>query len=481
MAVAVNEQENPRENLINEMEELVEDLKEHFTNAPFNVKLVYFNDCEDMLSNCILLERDMVGTSHEEAMGDMVSSVRDLVAMLENRIIQECRIRTRRRPRIDISSAQLQFLTRHDFILSDMARLLQCSVCTVQRRLAEIGVTRSRRYSTLSDAEIDEQVAAIQRMHPDSGCRITEGIFRSSGQIIQRRRIRGALHRVDPLGSQRRLTRALHRRVYSVPSPNALWHMDSNHKLIRWRFVIHGLIDGFSRMILHLHVSNNNKADTVLRCFQQSVERYGLPSRVRSDMGGENTLVAQFMLHHPLRGPGCMLTGRSVHNQRIERLWRDVFTECTSYYYSLFYALEDSGLLDQSSEADIFALQFVFMEDIQQQLTQFKDGWNHHKMRTSHNRTPMQQWIMGLQHHSLSNPNDNAVNGLLVDNDYGIDWEGPVCTDGDHTIAVPEFIEELQNPLVTETLKDQLQSVSDDKVIRYILARDITNFLVRNY
>uniref|UniRef100_A0A1X7VI81 Integrase core domain-containing protein n=1 Tax=Amphimedon queenslandica TaxID=400682 RepID=A0A1X7VI81_AMPQE len=100
------------------------------------------------------------------------------------------------------------------------------------------------------------------------------------------------------------------------------------------------------------------------------------------------------MLHHPLREPGCMLTGHSVHNQRIERLWRNVFTECTSYYHSIIYSLEDSGLLDKSKEADIFALIFVHMEDVQQQLTLFKDVWNHHKMRTSHNHTTMQQCIM---------------------------------------------------------------------------------------
>ena len=36
--------------------------------------------------------------------------------------------------------------------------------------------------------------------------------------------------------------------------------------------------------------------------FLQAVANYGLPARVRSDMGGENTLVAQFLLNHHERG-----------------------------------------------------------------------------------------------------------------------------------------------------------------------------------
>ena len=127
--------------------------------------------------------------------------------------------------------------------------------------------------------------------------------------------------------------------------------------------VIHGGIDGYSRMIVFLQCSNNNTAFTVLQLFKQAIQKYGLPSRVRSDKGGENTQVPWYVLTHPLRGPdkGSHIAGRSVHNQRIERLWRHLFMGCTFLFYNLFYNMENSGLLDLSNEAHIFALDYVFL------------------------------------------------------------------------------------------------------------------------
>ena len=136
-------------------------------------------------------------------------------------------------------------------------------------------------------------------------------------------------------------------------------------------------------MVVFIKCSNNNRAATVYEAFMSATGRFGLPSRVRSDQGGENYLVAQSMLQR--RGPNrnSMLTGSSTHNQRIERLWVDMHRSVTHLYYRLFYYLEQQGLLDPLNEIHLFALHYIFIPRINEALKLFRDGWNHHGIRTA--------------------------------------------------------------------------------------------------
>ena len=86
----------------------------------------------------------------------------------------------------------------------------------------------------------------------------------------------------------------------------------------RWKFVIYGAIDGFSRKIMYLSCNTNNKAATVLEEFLGAVKKHGLTSRIRGDMGVENADITWYMFTHPQRGPdrGSFISGKSVHNQK---------------------------------------------------------------------------------------------------------------------------------------------------------------------
>ena len=63
--------------------------------------------------------------------------------------------------------------------------------------------------------------------------------------------------------------------------------------MYRWRFIVHGGVDGFSRFIVYLWCSTNNRSDTMLTLFHNAVVEFGLPQRVRCDKGGENVKVSQ--------------------------------------------------------------------------------------------------------------------------------------------------------------------------------------------
>ncbi|XDV11230.1 hypothetical protein PO909_000223 [Leuciscus waleckii] len=167
-------------------------------------------------------------------------------------------------------------------------------------------------------------------------------------------------------------------------------------RLIRWGFVIHGAIDGHSQLITYLNCNTDNCASTVLSQFIQATCLYGLPSRVRSDHGGENLQVALFMNLVQGLQRRSHITGESVHNQRIEGLWRDVFLHVLQSIYSMFYSLEDSELLDPSNDLHKVSLSVVFLPQIQARLQHLKEAWNHHALRTENNKTPTQIWTEGM-------------------------------------------------------------------------------------
>ena len=115
------------------------------------------------------------------------------------------------------------------------------------------------------------------------------GYLHSYGIHVSWRRVWESLLRVSPRLVESRATTTVACRQYNVASSNTLWHIDG---LVWCRIVVHGGIDG-SRQIAYLHVSDNNRAQTVLHYFTCATRKYGWPSQVRSDHDGVKLTYAE--------------------------------------------------------------------------------------------------------------------------------------------------------------------------------------------
>ena len=302
-------------------------------------------------------------------------------------------------PKYDLPKNVIEDLIEDGFLIKDIALLLSVSESTVYRRMAFYGI-RKQGFTIISDQELDKEVERLTQEFPYCGESMLGKMLARKGIVVQRFRLRESLRRVDETGIAERTRGRLHRRIYNVKGANDLWHIDTNHKLVRWHMIIFASIDGFSRLPVVLVCLDNNKANTLLEHFKAAVLKYGLPSRVRSDKGLENVSIADYMIGMRGSGRGSMITGKSTHNQRVERLWKDVFTGVLSFHYRMFYFMEDEGILDPLNDMHIAALHHVFLAKINDKLKLWMDAWSDHRMRTT-GCSPLQLWISSQMHNPV--------------------------------------------------------------------------------
>ena len=132
------------------------------------------------------------------------------------------------RPKLAIHREQLEYFLSVGFNKTQISRMLGVCARTITRRMNQYNL-EGIQFSVLTDQELDRIVTEVHRQFPQSGYRQILAMLK-----CLRSSLRDSLRRCDPLGSSLRWFATIKRRSYNVTSPLALWHLDGNHKLIRY-------------------------------------------------------------------------------------------------------------------------------------------------------------------------------------------------------------------------------------------------------
>ena len=134
-----------------------------------------------------------------------------------------------------------------------------------------------------------------------------------------------------------------------------------------------------------------------------------------------------------------MLTGSSVHNCRVKRTHRDIYSGVLTFFAKTCGELEDDGLLDPLNEIHLHALHYIYIPRINICLEEFKRQWMHHGLSTENGQSPIQLYTVGI----LTNANSDysAITSIFLNNlpFYGVDPDGPFPLDNNYQVTIPAF------------------------------------------
>uniref|UniRef100_A0A671KLJ7 Uncharacterized LOC107670560 n=1 Tax=Sinocyclocheilus anshuiensis TaxID=1608454 RepID=A0A671KLJ7_9TELE len=376
---------------------LLEDLLSKFERAllrsPLDLYYMEFVCCQQLyllqaLSRHVEIPQEII-----QALQEVFELVKQPPFSTAPHAVVDSSVGLRGRPRFEIEREELAEMLQTNLPVHYIAKMMGVSTRTIFRRMNDLGLSISGLYSCMTDEELDNVVRAIKDDMPAAGYRMVRGRLSSLGLRVQWKRIAASMHRVDSVGILSRLARlgCVMRRTYSVRGPLSLVH---RHKSIRYNIVIFG-------GVMYLNAANNNHALTACHFFSEAIPKFGLPSRVRGDQGVENVQIARFMFSSRGTDRGSFISGKSLHNQRIERLWRDVRIMVTNKYSDMLHSLEAEGLLDISVVEDLFSVHYTFLPRLQADLDTFAEAWNHHPLSSEGNRSPEQLWQIGMMHTNI--------------------------------------------------------------------------------
>ncbi|KAJ7601604.1 hypothetical protein DFH06DRAFT_1025391 [Mycena polygramma] len=148
------------------------------------------------------------------------------------------------------------------------------------------------------------------------------------------------------------------------------------------------------------------------------------------------------------------------------RLWRDVRKDTLESYRQIFFYLGDNGLLDMDNDIHRSCLFLVFQPRIQASLDRTRDAWNHHKVRTARNKTPIAMFELSRETairrgYWTGDPGDDLA--TAADPLYGYDGEAPLPPIGDQD-GEPSAV--AQEPVGIDAEREAGICINDDEELQ---------------
>lgn len=261
---------------------------------------------------------------------------------------------------------------------------------------------------------------------------------------------------------------------------------------------IHGAVDGASLLVIYCEVASRNNAGTQLEIFERATNQYGYPWHIRTDRGLENSLTWERMLEVRGRGTRAVIVGPSTRNTRIERLWLTVGVHKIRFWRRLFQSMEDQNGLDIENDLHLWALHYIFVPRLNQELSAWIVGFNNHRHRSDRlertMRTPQQMFIEGRLSNSFCTAEmreremenfDPSRNQLDDDfNNYGVfgDRRAPAVEDDVdwNTVQWPEIAELHLTDELKQIIQQRFDPLQNDNSQGVNLWFNLVNFLERN-
>jgi len=251
----------------------------------------------------------------------------------------------------------------------------------------------------VKDVPLQEIANAIheERSGPGSlfGYRfMQDALRRRHNLLVNRRTVSGVMNLLDPGRAFNRNNGAPYaRQLIYCPGPGYIWSIDGHDSLGTYNIFIHGCVDQYSRKIMWLTAATRNRDQAmVVNLFLSAVEEFGVcPEIAMTDHGTENGEIglAQILFHYDDATLASVLSHYrrtfSTANVCVESWWRQMKRIGTLYWLREFQSLQQESLWT-GHQFDRWALLFVYLPLVQEDLKRIADDHNNHYIRLQRHR-----------------------------------------------------------------------------------------------